>query len=289
MEKIFDAEFYSKLHNLRMAISLHLAGGESGSRKSNAKGSSVEFSDFREYRPGDDFRKVDWNAYGRFERLYLKLFTEEKEGIFNLFLDTSKSMDFGEENKSVAALRLMGALAYIILENSDRVYLNFLGQKGLTVSKSYAGRQAFHKIVEELSNVSFEGENNLMEGISKRKLGCSGMSVLISDGFTQDFEDILKYLIFNKQEVVFIHILSKEELQPSFDGTLMLIDSEDDSRMRITMGAATAKAYKKTYGLFIENIEKLCRKYCVTYIPVSSSDSLDQMFFRSLAQISHKM
>ena len=89
MEKIFDSEFYSKLHKLRMSIAMHLASGMSGGRKSNAKGNSVEFSDFREYRLGDDFRRIDWNAYGRFDKLYVKLFMEEKEGIFNLFLDTA--------------------------------------------------------------------------------------------------------------------------------------------------------------------------------------------------------
>ena len=87
MDKIFNSEFYSKLHTLRMSIAMRLAAGMSGGRKSNAKGNSVEFSDFREYQLGDDIRRIDWNAYGRFDKLYIKLFMEEKEGIFQIFLD----------------------------------------------------------------------------------------------------------------------------------------------------------------------------------------------------------
>ena len=72
MEQIFTSEFYQKLHTLRMNIALTIASGQAGGRKSNSKGNSVEFSDFREYMPGDDIRSIDWNAYARLDRLYVK-------------------------------------------------------------------------------------------------------------------------------------------------------------------------------------------------------------------------
>lgn len=289
MEKIFDSEFYSKLHKLRMSISMRLASGMSGGRKSNAKGNSVEFSDFREYRLGDDFRRVDWNAYGRFDKLYVKLFMEEKEGIFNLFLDTSKSMDFGEQNKSVSALRIMAALSYVILDNSDRVYINCLTKDGLTESKGYAGRQAFPKIVELLEKVTFEGEAELYDAMKHKPLTRRGMSVLVSDGYTQELEELFKYMKFKNQDIVFIHVLSPEEISPSFEGTVLLVDSENSSEMRMTMSASMMKAYKNSYKKFIRNIEMLCKKYAVTYIPVSSADSLDSLFFHSLSKISKQV
>ncbi len=286
MEKIFDSEFYSKLHKLRMSIAMHLASGMSGGRKSNAKGNSVEFSDFREYRLGDDFRRIDWNAYGRFDKLYIKLFMEEKEGIFNLFLDTSGSMNFGEANKSVAALRIMAALSYVVLENSDRVYLNYLSETGLQESKGYAGRQAFAKVIEDLERVSFGGNVPLYDALMHKSLKRRGMSVFISDGYTDELEEIFKYMKFKNQEVVFVHVLSPEEISPNFDGTVRLIDSENASEMRMTMSASLLKEYKKSYQGFIRNIEYLCKKYAVTYIPVSSADSLDSLFFHSLSKIS---
>lgn len=286
MENVFDSEFYSKLHTLRMSIAMHLAGGMSGGRKSNAKGNSVEFSDFREYRLGDDFRRIDWNAYGRFDKLYVKLFMEEKEGIFNLFLDTSKSMDFGEHNKAVASLRILGAFSYIVLENSDRLYLNFLSEKGLVESKGYAGRQAFPKVIERLEGTTFGGNADLFETLSRKKLNRRGMSVLVSDGYTNRLEEMLRYLKLKNQDVVFVHVLSDEEMNPSFDGTVSLVDSENAARMRMTMGASMLKAYRKSYRSFVDNIDYLCKKYAITYIPVCSSDSLDSMFFQSLSKVS---
>ena len=97
-EVLFDGEFFARLHTLRMSNKMKLTSGMSGGRKSSAKGNSVEFSDFREYMLGDDIRKIDWNAYGRMNRLFIKLFQEEKEGLFRIFLDGSKSMDYGEHN-----------------------------------------------------------------------------------------------------------------------------------------------------------------------------------------------
>ncbi|MBQ7972370.1 MAG: DUF58 domain-containing protein [Lachnospiraceae bacterium] len=288
MEKIFDGEFYSKLHKLRMSISMHLAAGMSGGRKSNAKGNSVEFSDFREYRLGDDFRRVDWNAYGRFDKLFIKLFMEEKEGIFNLFLDTSKSMDYGSAHKGVCALRIMGALSYVVLENTDRLYLHFMEQGGLTDDKSYAGRQAFPKVIERLEKVQFEGAGDLLSSIRHKSFRQRGLSVLISDGYSHDLEEVFRYMKYKNQQVVFIHVLAPEERDPSMEGTLSLVDSETNGKVRVTMSATTLKAYKKTYASFIQKLENMCKKYSITYIPVNSDASLDGIFFQALSQMSKR-
>ena len=112
---IFDNAFFKKLNTLKMSLNMQLSQGMSGVRKSSAKGSSVEFSDFREYMLGDDIRRIDWNAYGRTDKLYIKQFMEEKEGIFRIFIDTSRSMCFGEASKSTMALQTAGELSYICL------------------------------------------------------------------------------------------------------------------------------------------------------------------------------
>ncbi len=286
MDKIFDSEFYAKLHTLRMSIAMRLASGMSGGRKSNAKGTSVEFSDFREYRLGDDIRRIDWNAYGRFDKLYVKLFMEEKEGIFQLFLDTSKSMDFGAANKGVCALRIAAALSYVVLENSDRLYLNLLKGGKLECPKSYTGKQSFSKVTDYLEEVKFQGAGDLLSGIHLKKFDRRGMSVLISDGYCEEMEEVFRYMKFKNQDIVFIHVLAPEERDPSFEGTVKLIDSETTGEMRMTMSASAIKTYKNSYKNFIRDMELLCKKYSAVYIPVSSDDSLDTLFFGALARIS---
>ena len=79
MSDLFDAGFFARLNNIKLAMHMRLEQGQTGGRKSSAKGSSVEFSDFREYLPGDDIRRIDWNVYGRLDKLYVKQFMEEKE------------------------------------------------------------------------------------------------------------------------------------------------------------------------------------------------------------------
>lgn len=283
---IFDETFYQKLNILRTSVRLSkAAAGQSGGRKSRAKGSSVEFSDFREYILGDDIRRIDWNAYGRFDKLFVKLFMEEKEGIFRLYVDGSASMNFGEKSKSVCAQRIAGALSYCILDNADRLMLNSMTAQGNLRSKAVTGRNAFAKTLENLQAVPFAGAVDMLDCIKKSGIKSSGMAVIISDFYTKDLEEILRYLAFSKQEILLIQVLAREEINPELEGTLSLIDSEDQSEVKITADSSVMKAYKNNYNEFITNMDKLSRKYSARYISVCSDENLDEIFYRILSKI----
>lgn len=141
-EMIFDEAFMQQLERLQMAIALRLHEGMQGGRRSLAKGASLEFSDFREYEPGDDFRRIDWTAYGRLDKLFVKVFMEEKEAIFNLFVDTSKSMDFGTPTKGKTSLQIVAALSYIIMSRQDRVNIRLLGAESRTFPMNGEGKKS---------------------------------------------------------------------------------------------------------------------------------------------------
>ena len=204
--QIFDQDFFEKLNQLAIAMNTKMTHGMGGGRKSNAKGTSVEFSDYREYIPGDDIRRIDWGAYGRLDKLYIKRFMEEKEGIFQIFIDTSKSMDFGEPKKSRTALQLSGALAYLVLNNLDRVYVSEMQETNLTQGKGRAGRQAFQAIMRDLERIEFDGGTNLNQAIMKRQYHGSGVTIIISDFLDrQGIEEAVKYLTYKKQQIILIH------------------------------------------------------------------------------------
>lgn len=285
--RVFDEEFYEKLNILRSSMRLsRSAAGQSGARKSRAKGSSVEFSDFREYILGDDIRRIDWNAYGRFDKLFVKLFMEEKEGLFRLFVDSSASMDFGEKSKAVCALRIAGALSYCILENSDRLMLNIASASGNLKHKAVTGRNAFAGTLEKLKSTEFKGNVDLLECIKRSEIKSAGMTVIISDFYTDKLEDILRYLAYSKQEVLLVQVLSEEELHPEFEGTVALIDSEDGSELRVTGGSSLMKTYKENFKRFSAEIDRLSRKYSTRSLMVSSKEPLDEIFYKVLAKIS---
>ena len=167
---LFNEDFLKKLRKINMHINFKLSSGTQGGRKSKANGVSVEFSDYREYIPGDDFRRIDWNAYGRFNKFFVKVFMEEREGIFNFFLDKSKSMDYGEINKKNTALKIIAALSYIALNNLDRVNISAMNNGSIEAFKSATGNKAFQRIAKELENNEFEGSTDLTKSIKKRNI-----------------------------------------------------------------------------------------------------------------------
>ncbi|MBQ9983677.1 MAG: DUF58 domain-containing protein [Lachnospiraceae bacterium] len=272
---VFDKGFFDKLNTLKMSLNMRLSQGMSGIRKSSAKGSSVEFSDFREYMLGDDIRRIDWNAYGRTDKLYIKQFMEEKEGIFQIFIDTSRSMCFGEAPKSKMALQIAGALSYIVLNNLDRVYINEMKENSLKKGKGVNGGAAFSHVLNDLNRMQFDGKTALSKTILSRPVQVGGVSIIISDFLDeQGIEEALKYLAFRKQTIVLIQVLAKEEMEIDYEGTLNIQDMETGNRVKITMSNATIKKYKEQLTDMQTNLQRLARKYGAKYVSIRSDESL---------------
>lgn len=283
---VFDKEFFQKLYVLKLSLNMRLSQGLSGIRKSSAKGSSVEFSDFREYMPGDDIRRIDWNVYGRTDKLYIKQFMEEKEGIFNIFLDTSKSMEFGERKKSTMELQIAAALSYIILGNLDRVYINEMKENSLTKGKGVTGGAAFSHILNELERIRFGGGTKLSDAIRKRSIQNGGVSFIISDFLDEEgIEDAVKYLTFRKQTIVLVQILSKEETEVNYEGTVNMLDSETGSRVKITMSNAVIGKYKESLKALQNHLQTLARKYGAVYIYIRSDEELEHAMLHGFSGI----
>ncbi len=275
--QVFDAAFFEKLNTLKLNTSLVLERGMGGPRKSSAKGSSVEFSDYREYLPGDDVRRIDWNAYGRTERFYVKQFMEEKEGSFHLFLDCSSSMEYGEVKKSVQALQIAGAISYLVINNMDRIQITTM-QKGQSyTTKGMTGRQAFLNLIQLLSKSTFDHHMDFSEMIKRQPFTRKGTVFLISDFFDMgNLEQTLKYLAYQKQEIVLVHTLCREEIAPKLEGTLSLMDMEHGSEMKVTMTEKVLKGYEKTLKEFTNRLQVLAKKYRAVYVLTVSDEPLEQ-------------
>lgn len=284
-ERLFDSTFYAKLNTLKLSTKLKLNAGMSGSRKSTAKGNSVEFSDFREYMLGDDIRRIDWNAYGRMDKLFVKLFMEEKEGLFHIMLDCSKSMDYGEKKKSVLARRIAAALSYIILNQLDRVYLTTIKENEVKSTKGMTGRQSFQKILMELERVTCEGTTDLKQGIMSKPYPAKGVVIIISDFFDKNqeqLEEMVKYLTYKKQEVVLIQTLAVEEVHPELEGTLRMIDMENNQEERITMSKRVLKEYEKTLKEFQNHIMQVAKKYQAQYLTMTTEEPLEKLLLEGI-------
>lgn len=271
----FEKEFFDQLHTLKMNLPMYLSIGMNGARKSSAKGSSVEFSDYREYIPGDDIRRIDWNAYGRTDKLYIKQFMEEKEGLFHIFVDTSASMQFGEPSKAERALQITAALSYLILGNLDRLYINEMRENTVVRGKGVTGMAAFPHVLETLSNMQFAGSTMLNKAVMSRSLQPSGVTFLISDFLDgEGVEEAVRYLAYRKQTICFVQILAKEELDITYEGTCNLQDMESGDKVKITMSKATIRQYMDSLAALQEELGKLARRYGAYYISVRSDTPL---------------
>lgn len=284
-QTLLDQDFLNKLEHLSLSTRMMVKGDAGGNRKSHAKGSSVEFSDFKEYVPGDDFRRIDWNAYARFERLFLKLFTEERETVVTVFIDCSKSMDWGQPNKGFFAKQIAAALVYIALSNFDRTAVAALNQKVQISMPILSGKQSFWRALKFIDGIAFDGKTGLSGAIkSYEGLGSrSGISIILTDLFSEDgYKEGIKYLQYKKQDTTIIHIMAPQEMEPPWQDSVRLLDIEGYEYRDITIKQDVLSAYKKALDDFLDDNRRFCYERGVHYIPVSSAAGVDRVIFDSL-------
>lgn len=286
-EKLFDGDFFRSLKRIRLWSESRLNGGRGGSRKSTAKGSSVEFSDFREYMPGDDIRRIDWNAYGRSEKLFIKLFMQEQEGMYTVILDTSRSMREQAAGKYKLAARLAGMFGYLALQSQDRVRLVTMQDGNAHVEKSLTGMQSCSLFLEQISRRSFDGMTNLWESVRHISFPRKGTVILLSDFMDKgaDSEHIeqiyqaLRYLRYCKQDVLLLQIFDEEEYHPDIQGTVRLVDCETKQEMTVTMTTWLRQQYDQQVANFQRELESACKKYQAHFMQIHTGMSLEQIIY----------
>src|SRR5262249_18083937 len=158
---LLDPEFLHKLEQLELVSRKIFVGRMKGERKSKRRGSSVEFADHRNYSVGDDLRHIDWNVYGRLDKLFLKLFLEEEDLHVYTLLDTGLSMDFGAPTKLQYGKQVAGALAFIGLVNHDRVVLDTFASDLQPGMPSVRGRSQMWRVVQYLDALQASGTSDL--------------------------------------------------------------------------------------------------------------------------------
>lgn len=281
LKAVFTKEYIAKLERLSIGLTERLgAVGYSGGRKSSAKGSSLEFSDFREYIPGDDLRRVDWNGYGRFDKLYLKLFLEEKQAAVNLFLDTSKSMDFG--GKIVMAKALAASLAYIAAAGGDRTQIFAFGEKAGAQKLGITKKGQLAETLDFLDGLEPGGGTDYLRAIRERSGLGRGVSIILSDFLSEQAPwDAVKLLQEKRQEVYLLRILTPEEIEPQRGGMVRLVDSETGETRDLELSDHAVSAYKQALRQQESALREFCWQrgagYCRTDTETSLLTVLEQL------------
>ena len=282
--RILDGAFLDALETLDLNVRQMKSGNYSGARRSRAYGSSPEFADYRDYVPGDDLRRIDWNAAGRFDKYLIKRFIDEKQGRNCVYLDMSASMGLPAE-KGFAALRLAAALAYLSVANMDSVSFRLLCEdKCVDLCGRISGREAFLRAGEKLDALEFSGGSDLSACIRHDPNPGSddGVTYIISDLLTDsDWRGAVDMLLSRKREVALIQVLSREELEPQLSGRYTFCDAEETgaraSRVTLDVDRDVLKAYRKTVELFLAEIRRFCASRGVPYMLVRSDERVEEV------------
>src|SRR5436305_3760053 len=277
---LLTPEFLGRLEQLELVSRKMLAGRMKGDRLSKRKGRGAEFADYRPYTVGDDLRFLDWNLYGRMEKLFLRLFLEEEDLSVYLLIDNSRSMDSGNPTKLRYAKQVAAALGFIGLVNLDRVSIEAVGGGDAGRSPVYRGRPRLWRLLKFLDNVPVADSGDVHRALRRfapRATG-QGLAVILSDFLDKDgYEDGLRFLAARSLDVYAVQVLSQEEIDPPYTGDLKLTDVEDGDEAEITISAPLLARYRQTLTAFRSALSGFCTKRGMQYLFTSNQVPFEKM------------
>jgi len=283
----FDERFLRKLESLVIAIRRLAAGQMRGSRRSRRVGAGIEFADHRDYVAGDDLRYLDWNLYGRLERLALRVYEEDEDLSIDVLVDASGSMAHGgpDAGKLDLALQVGAALGYVGLANLDQVAVTPLGEGAPPALPPARGKARILPILRQLDEVRPTGKTALAAGVrallGRRRRARRGLVILISDFYDPDgYRPALDLLRHHKREVAAIQVSAPEELAPRLRGDVRLRDVETGEARDLTISPAVLAAYTARREALVRGLEGYCRERGVPCFAVVSDEPFDAVVLR---------
>lgn len=283
---LLEASFLQRLQRLQLLVRRPLPGQWKGEHRSPKRGYSVEFADFREYVPGDDLRYVDWRAYGRLERLYLKQYVEEEDIHVLLLVDCSRSMRFGHPSKLLFALQVAAAIGHIALCRFHRVGVGLIADGKVLWMRPMRGKQSLFPLLTFLGSPPEAKETALHQAARQVVNGWKhhGAVYLLTDLMDEQWNEALRTLLVPRHELTLIHTLSPQELHPDLMGDLLLVDSETGETREVSLSPTALNRYQLALQQMRQNASTLCGHFGGNYLLADTSQSLEGFILREMRQ-----
>ncbi|HXN42366.1 MAG TPA: DUF58 domain-containing protein [Myxococcaceae bacterium] len=287
--ELLNAQTLSKLAGVKLRARAVVDGVLSGLHKSPHQGQSVEFAEHKEYAPGDEIRHLDWKAFGKFDKYYIKRFEHETNLHAVLVLDGSASMGYqsGALSKLEVAKILCGALAYLLVRQQDAAGLAVVTGEGFRDLPARAAAGHLRLVLDELESVAplgttdlFRAADHLAEKISRRSL-----VVVFSDLF-DDRQEALKRILHlraRKNDLAIFQIVDPAELTFPFDDPTLFLSMEDERKIEVNP-REIKQSYLEEFGAFLKSVRTTCAEADVDYELVRTDESLDAVLLRFLAR-----
>lgn len=273
MMNIIPDDWAAKISRFSISTKSKLRGHHKGSHRSKRFGSSLDFSDFREYHIGDDVRQIDWNVFARTEKHFIKRFLDEQEMRVHILLDSTKSM--GGELKWTFARQLAIALGLIVLNKDDRLTFSvvdgsrdsFFRRKGATYKKPF---------IDYVSRQSANFTGSFAENAVLRIPKDVTVLFIITDGLEpiENWEPFLRRLPRHAGDIRLLLVETEEEIAPDYRGDIRMVDKETDLKVNVTVSQRVLDDYREKREEHQAQLESLCRRYGIRLMPVNSNDGL---------------
>jgi uncharacterized protein (DUF58 family) len=293
--RLLDADFLRKLERLSVTANRPFPGRMKGEKRSPRRGSSVEFADFREYVSGDDLRYVDWKAYARLERLFVKLFVEEEDLSVHLLVDASQSMDFAgmdpggagrprRQTKFDYARKVAAALGYVGLIRYDRVGVCGFAQSLGRRVPVLRGRASVPQLFSYLEQVRPGGATDFSHALQNYALRAQtpGVCVVLSDFFDKNWEKGVRALLARRFQVVLVQVLDRDEVNPDLTGDLRLVDAETGESREVSVTPQLLSRYREALNTFCGHLTDTARKHGMEYLQVTTDTPFEELLLKTL-------
>jgi len=274
---LLTPEELERFKNLLLFARLTVEGYYAGKHRSPHRGSSVEFTDYREYVPGDEVNRIDWRAYGRSRRLFVRQYEAETDMVIYLLVDVSASMGYAgpdRQSKYVVAAKVAAALAYLMIRQGDKAALALFGEKLNRFLPPAGTRGQIHNLLTELERIEPAFSTGIGEALREcnslfRKRGCV---VILSDFWTDLTElfDALAQLLHRKFEILLLQVLDPDELNLPAMNTARFHDMETHEEVEVELEEIRS-AYVETMRRHVDYLARECNERCLTHAVVDTS------------------
>lgn len=284
---LVDQRFLERLERLAIRWQKSFPGLVGGHNLSRFPGPGQEFLDHRHFHYGDDLRAVNWRAYLRFEKLFLKIFRIEPHTPVRMLLDVSASMTTGQRSKFDFARKLAAALCYVGLVRLDTIMLLPFRDRIEEGFRCAGGRHRFAPVVEFLTGLKAGGSTDYLMVVREflSRYADRGLLIIVSDFLVEgDCQKPIQYLADFGHELMLVQLWAEEDRRPPWQGRLELIDAETGARLELDFDAQAQRRYTEAFDAHSEALRRLALGNGGRYVSVSTALEIEDAIFGSLAQ-----
>jgi uncharacterized protein (DUF58 family) len=284
---LIDTELLHKLERLAIYWQKSLPGGVGGHNVSRLAGSGQEFLDHRHFHHGDDLRDINWRAFLRLEKLFLKMFQLEPRIPVRVLLDVSRSMQTGSPSKFDYARKLAAALCYVALVRLDAICLQPFAEKLGDPFKLGGGRHRFQPAVNFLTDLKPGGSTNFMKVMREfiSEYPQRGMAIVISDFLDDsDCEKPVQYLADFGHDLILVQVWADEDRQPPWEGELDLEDAETGARVQLAFDEVARAEYTASFDQYTARMREVALRNGGRYVGLTTSIPVEDALFGPLAK-----